>query len=125
MNYRAVVEELEDVEDEIKGYQEFLGDLRLTYVECGEGCKESAGAGRSIDPGYLEDLYGGLSFQDNFLEAELDRAESVQARRLRRLTKHCREILAEKRETREGLIEARKQLERKVAFGRHPKKDTE
>lgn len=119
----SLYDTLEDLETEIWGYQEFLGDLRITYDECGDGCTVSRRAGRNIDPDYLMDLYRESPFQDDYIEQELEDAHNVQARRVRKMTRHCREMLAEKRGTREKLLEARKRLEREVAFARHPKKD--
>jgi hypothetical protein len=121
-DYAPVVKELEEVEKEIREYREFLGDLQMTYDECSDGCTVSRKAGRTIDPDYLMDLYTDSSFHNDFIEQELERAHSVQNRRLRRLTEHCRDARRERREARRA-DRGQESAREKLAFSRHPKKD--
>lgn len=113
---------IEQLESNIKDYQEFLGGLRSTFDLCGEGCTEGEG-GRKLDVDYVLEMYHSFELEDDFLEQEIESSSYIQAGSVRNMTDHCKELLDEKRSEREVLLEQRDELEKKVGFDRHPKKD--
>ncbi|MFQ3275475.1 MAG: uncharacterized coiled-coil DUF342 family protein [Candidatus Nanohaloarchaea archaeon] len=122
-NYRETFEELEEVEQEIKSYQEFLGSVQTSFDECRDGCRDRFNGGRVLDADYIKSRHIELVDDDEFIDSVLE--GDITSREIREITGYCRGRIAEMREERQEMIDERRQLEKSIGFYRHPKKDFE
>lgn len=120
--YRETVENLEQIELEIESYQEFLGAVQTSYDSCTAGCNEKPGEGRFLNPIYIRKNYRDENIrQDQRINSILE-GEKVLSTEVRELTAYCRDIIAEKRDRRQDLIDDQVRLEKEIGLRRHPKK---
>jgi hypothetical protein len=121
--YREIFGQLEELEQDIQSYQDFLGSVKKSFDECGEGCRNRFNGGRVLDAEYIKSDHADLVEEDELIDTFLE--DEITSREVRELTGYCRGRIAEMREDRNELIDERGDLERKIGFYRHPKKSFE
>lgn len=121
--YQEVFEKLEDLEQDIQSYQDFLGSVKKSFDECGDGCHNRFNGGRVLDAEYIKSDHAELVDEDELIDSFLE--DEITSKEVRELTGYCRGRIAEMREDRNELIDERRELERKIGFYRHPKKKFE
>jgi hypothetical protein len=122
-SYQESAEQLEEVEQDIDSYQEFLGSVQESFDECRDGCHNRFNGGRVLDADYIKPNHVELAEDDEFIDSVLE--GEIASREVRELTGYCRGRIAEMREERQEMIAKRRELEKQIGFYRHPKKDFE
>jgi uncharacterized coiled-coil DUF342 family protein len=121
--YREIFRQLEELEQDIQSYQEFLGSVQKSFDECSGGCRNRFNGGRVIEAEYIKPDHIELIEDDKFIDSVLE--GEITSSEVRKLTDYCRDRIAEMREDRNELIDERRELEKKFGVYRHPKKNFE
>jgi hypothetical protein len=121
--YQEVFEKLEDLEQDIQSYQDFLGSVKESFDECSGGCRNRFNGSRVLEAEYIKPDHIELIEDDKFIDSVLE--GEITSSEVRKLTDYCRDRIAEMREDRNELIDERRELEKKFGVYRHPKKNFE
>lgn len=121
--YREVYENLEDLELNIKHYQEFLGSVQASFDECKDGCRDRFNVGRVLDASYIQPKNKSRVDDDEYIDSMLE--GEITSSEIRRLTGYCRGIISEMRDDRQELKDELRRLEKHIGFNRHPKKQNQ
>lgn len=120
-SYRESVEQLEEVEQGIDSYQEFLGSVQTSFDQCRDGCRDRFNGGRVLDAGYIKSSHTRLVDEDEFIDSVLE--GEITSSEVRELTGYCKGKIAEMREKRSEITERKDRIEKRIAYHRNPEMD--